>query len=234
MNKQKTIKISGFVNNWVIIAALIIIAVIGGLIYYNYYFKNAVSDPLSENQASVNPPVVQNGEIIQEQSSEIVKPESELVVVSLSTDKKEFSLNELVNINILLNLADKKTPGIDVLIKYDPKALELQKIAGGALQTSGVVSDLKQVLKTSGSSFDTFPYLKTNILDGSIFFSALAQPKKDVIGEANVASIIFKAIKKGNTKVSLIFEKSLNQDTGVFYVGKDILDKIVDAEIVIK
>ena len=234
-NINITKKISGFVNNWIIIAALIIIAVIGGLIYYNYYFKNTITSSLSEKRTSVNSPVVKDLEVInQEQSVEAVKSESELVIVSLSSDKKEYGLNELINVGILLNLADKKTPGVDVLIKYDSKMLELQKIAGGALQTNGVVSDPKQILKTNNSFFDTFPYLKTNILDGTIFFSALAQPKKDVIGEANIASIILKAIKKGNTKVSLVFEKSLNQDTGVFYSGKDILDKIVDTEIVVK
>lgn len=227
-------KNSGFVNNWVIIAALIIIAVIGGLVYYNYYFKNIVPDSLNNGQTSVNPPIVQNNETVSEQPSEAVKPESELVKVFLSADKKAYSLNELVNIGVLLNLADKKTPGVDILIKYDPKSLELQKTINGALKTSGVVSDPKQVLKISDSSFDTFPYLKANILDGSIFFSALAQPKKDVIEEANIASINFKAIKKGSTKISLVFDKSLNQDTGVFYLGKDILDKVSDVEIVVK
>lgn len=228
-------KNSGFVNNWVIIAALIIIAVIGGLVYYNYYFRNIVPGSLNENQISVNPPIVQNNETVSEQPIvEAVKPESELVIASLSADKKAYSLNELVNIGVLLNLADKKTPGVDILIKYDPKSLELQKTIDGALKTSGVVSDPKQVLKISASSFDTFPYLKANILDGSIFFSALAQPKKDVIEKVNIASINFKAIKKGSTKISLVFDKSLNQDTGVFYLGKDILDKVTDVEIVVK
>lgn len=230
INKKK----SGFVNNWVIIAALIIIAVIGGLIYYNYYFKNIVPGSLNDSQTSVNPPIVQNNEIVSVQPLETVKPEAESVMVLLSADKKEYNLNELVNIGVLLNLADKKTPGVDILIKYDPKFLELQKTAGGALQTSGKVSDPKQILKTTNSSFDTFPYLKADVLSGSIFFSALAQPKKDVIEEANIASIIFKAVKKGNTKIELVFDKSLNQNSGVFYMGKDILDKAAGAEIVIK
>lgn len=227
-------KNSGFVNNWVIIAALIMIAVIGGLIYYNYYFKNIVPDSLNNGQTSVNPSVVQNNEVAVEQPLEAVKPEAESVIVSLSADKTEYNLNELVNVDILLALADKKTPGIDIAIKYDPKFLELQKTAGGALQTSGKVSDPKQILKTTNSSFDTFPYLKVNILDGLIFFSTLAQPKKNVIGEASVASIIFKAVKKSNTKIELVFDKSLNQDTGVFYMGKDILDKVIDIEIIVK
>ena len=229
MNKQKTIKISGFVNNLVIIAALIIIALIGGLMYYTYYIKSPyVQSPnivKSPDISAVNNKISEN---------EAQKPEPKSVIIKLSADKIEYNLNELVNVDILLALADKKTPGVDVLVKYDPKSLELQKTAGGALQTNGVVSDPKQILKTSKSSFDTFPYLKVNILDGSIFFSALAQPKKDVIGEANVASIVFKAVKKGSTKISLVFDKNLNQDTGVFYLGEDILDKVIDAEIVIK
>ncbi|MEK7635986.1 MAG: hypothetical protein AAB405_02765 [Patescibacteria group bacterium] len=227
MKNQNIIKKkSGFVNNWVIVAALIIIAVIGGIIYYNYYFKNIAPGFSNKNQTSVNSPIIQE--------EETVKPESELVIISLSADKKEYNFDELVNVGVLLKLADKKTPGVDVLLKYDPKSLELQKIAGGKLQTSGIVSDSKQILKTDSSSFETFPYLKADILSGSIFFSALAQPMKDVIGEANIASIVFKAVRKGNTKISLVFDKSLNQDTGVFYMGEDILDKAIDFEIIIK
>ena len=229
MNKQKTIKIFGFVNNWVIIAALIIIALIGGLMYYTYYIKSPyIQSPnivKSPDVSAVNNKISEN---------EIQKLESKSVIIKLSAEKQEYKLNELVNIDILFALADKKTPEVSVLVKYDFKSLELQKTAGGALQISGVVSDPKQILKTTNSSFDTFPYLKTNILDGSIFFSALAQPKKDVIGDANIASISFKALKKGATKVSLVFDKNLNQDTGVFYLGEDILDKVIDAEIVIK
>lgn len=222
MKNQNIIKKnSGFVNNWIIIAALAIIAVIGGLVYYA---KGPVSD-ITKPEKEI---------VVEEKEKEIQKLESEMVIMKLSADKSEYNLNELVNVDISLALADKQTPGVDVLVKYDPKVLELQKISGSKLSTSGKVSDPKQILKTVNSSFETFPYLKADIVEGSIFFSALDKAKEYVTGDVNVASIVFKAIKKGDAKISLASDKSKSLDTEVFYMGNAILDKVTDAEMVIK
>lgn len=220
-NKNIIQTISGFVNNWIIIAALVIIAVIGGLVYYTKGPKPDIIEPEKDI-------------VVEEQEKEVPKQESEMVIMKLSADKSEYNLNELVKVDISLVLAGKKTPGVDVLVKYDPKVLELQKISGGKLQTSGKVSDPKQILKTADSSFETFPYLKADILEGSIFFSALDKPQEYVVGDASVSSIVFKAIKKGNAKISLVSAKNTSLDTEVFYMGNAILDKVIDAEIIIK
>lgn len=153
---------------------------------------------------------------------------------SLAASKQEFGSNDSVEVNILLNTGKRTTTGIDVALKYDPQILELQpKNPKTKIPKNGIVNPL-DFINTEYSSFDIFPYLKVDKSTGSIFFSALAKPLREVINQGVVGTLVFKAIKPGDTSINLVFEKSSGNDSNIAYRGRDVLAKVYDLNLKIR
>ncbi|MEK7146759.1 MAG: cohesin domain-containing protein [Patescibacteria group bacterium] len=160
------------------------------------------------------------------------------VSLALITAKKEYSLNDLIEVSILLNTGKRKTAGVDIVLKYDPQFLELQSQNSNAAQVKSVKKERnvnpKEFLSTEFSSFDIFPYMKLDSLNGNFFFSALAKPLREVNGQGAVAVLNFKAVKQGETAIKLVFEKGSARDSNVAYLGKDVLAKVYDLQLKIQ
>lgn len=153
---------------------------------------------------------------------------------TLATSQQEFKLNDLIEVNILLNTGKRTTTGIDVALKYDPEILELQpKNPKTKIPKNGVINP-HDFINTEFSSFDIFPYFKLNNLIGSIFFSALAKPLREVLDQGVVGALTFKALKQGETSINLIFEKGAGNDSNIAYRGKDVLAKVYDLNLKIR
>lgn len=159
------------------------------------------------------------------------------VSLSLQTEKKEYDLNETIKINILIDSSNKKTAGVDIVLTYDPEILELQsknpvkEKTGAKKQTSQNPQDFIDI---EFSSFDIFPYIKTNTINGKIYFSALAKPLKDISGKGIIGSLTFKPQTTGNTQINFEFQKGSNNDSNIAYLGKDILNQVYGIDITIK
>ena len=133
--------------------------------------------------------------------------------MTLVSEKNAYKLDELIKLKIILEAAGRRITGVDVYLKYDPKILEPQKY-----------------LKTESSSFDVFPYLKVDALSGTIIFSALTLPKEDARGRGEVAELAFKPLKRGQTRVKLLFTPGSSRDSNAAFLGKDILEKAHELE----
>ncbi|MEK9154459.1 MAG: cohesin domain-containing protein [Patescibacteria group bacterium] len=167
----------------------------------------------------------------------IMKKEIKPVYLSLSADKASINLNELVKVTVLLDSLSEKNVGTDVILNYDPEFLEIQPVSS-AVKTKKQIKDEvlepKNYLDTTASFFNIFPYLRVNNLVGSIIFSALANPSEEVSGKGSVATLIFKAIKKGNVKIDISFKSGSSVDSNVAYMGRDILTGVSGVELNIK
>lgn len=158
--------------------------------------------------------------------------------LTLITPKTEYKVNDLVEVSILLNTGRRKTAGVDIALQYDPQVLKLQTKNSESKKENSVKKELivnpQEFLNTELSSFDIFPYMKLDNLSGSVFFSALAKPLREVDGQGAVAVLTFKAIKQGETAIKLLFEKGGTRDSNVAYLGKDVLAKVYDIQFKIQ
>lgn len=139
--------------------------------------------------------------------------------LTLEAPQTEIKEGDTFPVNVFLD-ANLPTTGVDIALEYNPIYLEL------APQGSGNASPALNYLDTTLSIMDIFPFaeLKTRS-DNSVFFrfSAVAKPLKEFKGRGVVATLSFKAVKRGETDISLLSEKGSGSDSNVAYLGKDIL-----------
>lgn len=165
------------------------------------------------------------------------------VILSLQTEKSEYNLNELFEVNILVDSGKRKTAGVDIVLTYNPQILELQsknqtanspaiKEKTGAKKQP--TQNPQDFLDTEFSSFDIFPYIKIDAVNGKIYFSALSKPLKEVSGKGIVGSLTFKTKATDSTQINFDFQKGLTIDSNVAFLGKDILDKVYGIDVKIK
>lgn len=165
------------------------------------------------------------------------------VTLSLQTPKTEYNLNELIEVNILVDSGKRKTAGVDVVLTYNPQILELQSKNPVADKPSKKektnikkqpTQNPQDFLNMEFSSFDIFPYIKTDTVNGKIYLSALVKPLKDVSGKGIIGSLMFKAKTNGRTQINFDFQKGSTNDSNVAFLGKDILNKVYGVDITIK
>lgn len=138
--------------------------------------------------------------------------------LSLDTPASEVRVGDIFPVNTFLDV-DLPTTGVDVAMEYDPGYLELRKQDGSSFE-----SDLNY-LDSSLSIFDIVPYAKVSRNGAmAVFrFSAIAKPLKEFRGRGVVGTVTFKALKRGDTTVSIIYESGSGSDSNVAYLGRNIL-----------
>jgi len=137
-------------------------------------------------------------------------------VLSLFCERKEFKLGEKIEIQVMVDSGGYKTNGVDVVLNFDPQYLKFEK------------------LDYSESLFKTFPpYL---VEKEKIRFSALSLPQESFEGKGKVATLFFKTLKKGETKISFDFQPHSTTDSNIalYGKGKDVLQKVNNLSISIK
>ncbi len=141
-------------------------------------------------------------------------------ILSLSPQKEESKIGNIFPVEILLDTKDFEIDGVDVFLKYDPKILEISGKEGSRIRI--------------GNIFENFMGSEINKETGLIKFSALSKPKEKFQGQGKIATINFKSLEEGMTKISFIFERGLTTDTNVSRKGEDVLLDVVDGEYIIK
>ena len=138
-------------------------------------------------------------------------------VFSLIPPEGSYKVGDKITTSVFLESGDKIS-GVDAIISYDKEKLE---VIGG-------------MVSKESSIFSTWP--ENKVKGGEIKFSALTAPGKFFSGRGKVATIYFKAIKKGKASVRFIFNKEKPSvfDCNVASNGKDILKEVKDAVYEIK
>lgn len=194
--------------------SLIIIAGLGvaALIYISYILTIVVID-----ETVINPLVLTNRK----------------VALSLTSDKNEYHIGDIAKISVLIDTLGRKTPGVDIILAYNPEFLEISGKIKSKIKGKEKVKP-EDYLDISSSRFDTFPYMSIDLDKSLISFSALMLPLQDFQGSGEIASLNFKTLKSGATQVKFIFERKSTTDSNVAFAGKDILTSVKDLEINIK
>ncbi len=141
-------------------------------------------------------------------------------ILSLSSQKKENKIGQIFSVEILLDTKDFEIDGVDVFLKYDPKMLEISGKEGSRIRV--------------GNVFKNFMGSEINKETGLIKFSALSEPKEKFQGQGKIATINFKSLKEGMTRISFIFERGLTTDSNVSRKGEDVLLDVINGEYTIK
>lgn len=160
------------------------------------------------------------------------------ILLELLSSQTEYQTGDLVNVKLSLYNRTEKSQGVDILIKYDPQFLALLTIDGKkedfSKNTGAIKVDSLKYLNTQGTIFDTFPYFTINEKSGLIGFSAIAKPLEEISGaDLLIGSLNFKALTKGETSLSIVFEKGKTNESNVASFGKDVLSDVKNLNIII-
>jgi len=156
-------------------------------------------------------------------------------IMSLVSDKGDYNFGDIVKISVVLSTENRKTPGVDVLLAYDPEFLQALSLSGAKLTGKGIVKfKSEQILDVSNSKFDTFPYFSIDYNKSLLLFEALTQPLKNFQGIGEIGSLNFKALKSGKTQIKLVFQKGSAIDSNIAFAGRDVLTSVNNVEINIK
>jgi len=156
--------------------------------------------------------------------------------LALTSDATEYAKGDTIQALVSLITKNRKTPGADIVLSYDPAFLQLVQIDGAKPSvTKGQVRVNPELyLNTTGSGFDTFPFMSVDYSKSIISFAALKLPLKEFQGNGDVASLRFKAIAQGATAIKVVFENGSTTDSNVAFNGRDILTAVTDLSLTIK
>jgi len=129
------------------------------------------------------------------------QPLKRQAILSLTSNKKEYLVNEGIIIDIYLDSQGNLVDGVDAVLRYDPQFLQLQ--------------DKKSFLDTYGSVFSSFPGIQIDEAVGEIKISAITSPGRSFQGKGKVGSLFFIARKEGQTLVTFVLKRGSTTDSNV-------------------
>lgn len=141
--------------------------------------------------------------------------------ISLIPDKVSYKSGDLVAVKAKLFTGGYTTDSTDLVVKYDSAFLAPEEDTFFAL---------------AGNLYSEYPAMQIDRQQGMIGISGITVPGKDSFSGAGIfVTLYFTALKDGQTKVSVNFEKGATADSNVVLSGstKDILGIVEDADILI-
>ena len=146
----------------------------------------------------------------------------------LSPAQKVVKVGEELEVELILDTRGVETSGADVIISYDPTLVEI--LDGDENPANGI-----QV--RPGLLYQKYPVNEVDIAGGKIGFSGIATPPKTFAGKGTLAYIKLRTLGAGTAALTIEFTKGATIDSNVVQaesLGKDILDKVIDARYSIK
>lgn len=139
--------------------------------------------------------------------------------ISLTAGKETVVLSEALPVTVYIDTGGNKITGVDLIVKYDPKALEAS--------SAGLIT---------GQIFDEYPLKSVDSDKGLISISGLSSAKTSFLGSGQFARINFKPKVPGKTAVTVDFQKGSTTDSNMVEVteSKDILENITNLELSIQ
>ena len=121
--------------------------------------------------------------------------------MTFDPDTKEANVNDSFDIKTNVNAGSENILSVDGYIKYDATMLEFQKFTDG----------------------DFFPIVTTEkISDGNLYIGAYVDdPATTKTGTGTYATVTFKALKEGSTKIEYFCDESVNETSEII---KDDID----------
>lgn len=138
------------------------------------------------------------------------KPMGE-AVLSLKPASGNYRLGEIFTVAIQVDTQGKSATGVDVILNYDPKKLEVVEI-------------------TPGTLFATYIRKENDEKKGKVYLSAaiFEKAEKPFIGEDTFGSIKFRSLSSGKTSLSFEYTPQATGDSNVTTEGGlDFLTKVI-------
>jgi hypothetical protein len=139
-------------------------------------------------------------------------------LLGFSPAQKIVKVGEEFEVELTLDTKGVATSGTDVIINYDPTAVEVLNVRSGLL-------------------YQKYPLNEIDAASGKIGFSGVAEPPKTFSGRGTLAYLKLKALKAGTAALSIQFEKEATTDSNVVRAGsggEDVLDKVINAYYSVK
>ena len=165
-------------------------------------------------------------------SMQAVSTNDTVASLRLVADKPAYTTGDEALVTVFLS-TNRRTSGVDVVIRFDPDYLELVQGTGtarGFSTPAGVYfADVRPPV------YENFPYAKLE-QSGEMMtfsFSAITKPLETFKGGGPVATLRFKVLKSGVTAIDIISNKRQTQNSNVAFEGKDILTAVEGVSITI-
>ncbi len=144
---------------------------------------------------------------------------SSKATISLAADKKIYQVGETIPVNVQIDTSGKKTDGTDLLLHFDPKALDASPAA---------------IIK--GTIYGEYPVTTVDTKNGIISISGISSLSKEYSGTGLFATINFTAKTKGQTSILVDFTPNLTTDSNIVETGtgKDILEQVANLSLTIQ
>lgn len=140
-------------------------------------------------------------------------------IVSLVTAKNEFKVGEKIPVTINVE-SNKKTAGMDIILKYDPNLL-------------AIVVTISKTPVAVGTIYEEYPVNNVDQKLGLVTVSGITNEVTGVIPQGIFGTIIFQAKAAGNAKIFLEFAKGNTNDTNLIenQTAKDILEEVRNLDL---
>lgn len=196
------------------IFAIVGVVVLAEIVWAVFSLTRPLPSPAQNTPKIITPPT--------EKSTSIAADEASIKL----TGPPEYSVGSVAKLDIHIT-SSEPTDGADIIIKYDPKALEVVPAAGAAQADAVAV----------GKLYKDYPTNEFDEEKGLIFVSGLTPPNaKGFSGQGVFGSVSFKVLKSGASRVDIEFSPDSTKDSNIISTktGKDILTAVAGLNIVAK
>jgi len=138
--------------------------------------------------------------------------------VSLTTSSTNVKVGDQISVVITIT-STALTDGTDLIINFDPKALEVVPITN--------------VPVSGGSIYTEYPNNKLDLTKGIIAVSGISSEKDGRLANGVFGTIIFKAKALGNTNINVMYSPGATDESNVIETatGKDILGSVQNLQL---
>lgn len=137
--------------------------------------------------------------------------------MSLNAAKTEIKVGETVSIPVVLDAAGYEIAGVDLIVSFDPRVIEVVSL-------------------TKGTIFAEYPVLSKDVGKGIISISGVSPGKNGFAGAGQFAMINIKAKIKGKTALVIDFKKGSTTTSNMVEVNssRNILEEVNNLELEIR
>lgn len=139
--------------------------------------------------------------------------------ISLNTSKTVYKVNEVISVPVIIDTGSSEISGVDLLVKFDPKILEVS--SGGLV---------------AGEILDEYPLLSTDKTKGLISISGIVASNKVFKGVGQFAILNLKAKAPGTTSLVIDFKKDSTTLSNLVEAStsKNILESVDNLDLTVQ
>lgn len=145
--------------------------------------------------------------------------QSKVGEISLNVSKTSLQVAETVPVLVMVDTADHQLAGVDLIVRYDPKFLEVTS---------------EDIVK--GKIFDDYPAVSVDSDKGLITVSGIASLQNNFKGTGLFATLNLKAKAAGKASVTIDFQKGSTTDSNLVEASssQDVLERVINLELLVK